>query len=135
MSERHPQVFEPHLDEMLAGRMVERPGMESMLRNLLTVRRRYNDPYQSGQPFWSDGSLQADPRTKPPSTHVGCLGGITFSHVWTIESQKARVEQGIAFLTPIVGAAVGDYPPIVHRNSTTGKGVDALGNLVMPGKP
>ena len=135
MSQAHPQVFEPHLDEILAGAVIEPAVLQGMLRSLLITRRRYNDPYQSGTPLYADPTNSAlpDQRNRQTSTYDGCLAGVPYSNRWTIASQKARVEQGIAFLTPIVGASVGDYPPITFEGDR-GRS-DSMGNFIPLNKP
>lgn len=143
MSAQYPQVLEPQLDGILAGTTTEPNALTALLRMLLVIRRRYNDPFQNGTLHYFDGlGLLPDGSSRPdarndlsPSSYAGCLSGFVFSNYWTLASQKARVEAGIAFLTPLVGAAVGNYPPIAYGPSAIGMSVDTMGNFIPAGMP
>jgi len=136
VSAQYPQVLEPFLDSIMDGTMTEASSRQSVLRQLLVIRRKYNDPYQCGTPLYSDptGSGAPDSRNPAPSTYPGCLAGYTYSQKWTQASQKARIEAAIAFLLPLVGAAVGSYPPIVVTNPN-GNRIDSMGNFIPSGAP
>lgn len=117
MSQEFPQILEPILDEILAGTLTQRSTRESVLRTLLVIRRRYNDP-TSG----------------PLAECDGYLGGTAFSNKYTTASQKARVEAGIAYLKPLVGDTVEPYPPLafVYKDLSA---IDRMGHLIPTGKP
>jgi hypothetical protein len=103
------------------------------------TRRRYNDPDQVAgrKRILTSHGWAGDYEQTSPNTYQGLLGGVGFSNYWTVDSQKARIEQGITFLTPIVGAAVGAYPPIGQpaADGATHWREDSMGNQIPPGKP
>lgn len=129
MSERDPQILEPHLDLILSGELAVRSSREHILRCLYVIRRRYNDPFQSGR------GREGDIRNRQPETFPGMLRGFTYSQRWTEASQKARVEAGIAYLAPLVGDTVGDYPPIPYPAGPGGDRIDQMGNFIPTGLP
>lgn len=138
MSAQNPQVFEPHLDLAMAGTLTEPEALKGLLRALYVTRRRYNDPDQVAgrKKIITPSGWAGDYEQTSSNTCQGRLGGVEFSSFWSVDSQKTRVEQGIAFLVPIVGTAVGDYPPIpLPADGATHWRFDSMGNQIPPGKP
>jgi len=122
----------------MAGTLTEPESLKGLLRALYVTRRRYNDPDQVAgrKRIVTPLGWAGDYEQTTPNTFDGRLGGVEFSNFWSIDSQKARVEQGIAFLAPIVGAAVGVYPPIAQPSGdATHWRFDTMGNQIPPGKP